>query len=76
MNRRTSLMAMFAVMGQAFAQSKISSSQMVFSTPLKMEDLMVSLGEGGFKRFHFTNGTETVTFTAEELFTALKQNAS
>ncbi len=34
--------------------------------------LTVHLGDGGYKKYIFTTGSDSVTFTADELFAALK----
>lgn len=68
-------MAIFAVMGQMLADDaeakQTVSSRLNFWKP--PEDLIVTLGAGGYKRFQFTDGKDTVTFTSDELMAALKE---
>ena len=79
MTRRTGLMAIFAVVsrllqGDAEARQATIDNGITFSVP-KVRDLTVRLGgDWGYERFHFTDGTDTVTFTAEELMAALKES--
>ena len=69
-------MASIAIIGQILmdeqkvkAQTTATGTANVWKPP---EDFIVHLGgDGNFKRFHFTDGRETVTFTAEELMAAL-----
>ena len=76
MNRRHALMASIAVMGQIIMDDAtlkaqtISGSARLWEPP---EDFTVHLGgSGSFKRFNFTDGADTVTFTAAEIMVALK----
>ena len=76
MNRRQALMASIAVMGQIVIDNEtlkaqtLSTSATLWKPP---EELTVQLGgHNSFKRFTFTDGADTVTFTAVEIMAALK----
>ena len=78
MHRREALLASVAIMGEILMQDqKLKAQAMsIISTNVwkPPEDLTVHLGgNGNFQRFHFTDGLETVTFTAQELMAALKE---
>jgi hypothetical protein len=75
MTRRVGLMAMFAIIGQLFhddAEARQSLTTLR-QWPPPPSDLTVRLGgPHGYQRFIVTDGTETVTFTAQDLMDALK----
>lgn len=77
--RRTGLMMLFAVVGQMIADDAKAQQLGTGGTSLTrlgQTDLTVSVGgASGFQRFHFTDGHDTITFTAAELMAALKGSA-
>lgn len=77
MTRRTALMAVVAAMGQVLMDEQeltAQTSNIGVVTWLRPERLTVHLGgSNGYKQFDFTDGKDTVTFTAQELMAALRE---